>query len=129
MINWMLIRRRPILQHVANKRPVQAPSNRWWVLTAAIEPILSECNVTLVKLQSPNLIIVQQAAKIENLIVALSAVMSAELVDVNEAYKEMEETDYVKEGQWWIRTKTVIDHIDDQGSWARDLLRSFSAAE
>jgi hypothetical protein len=56
----MLHHRRHLLVWIAEKNPASALNDRWWVMPAAIQPLLELVNVTLVILQSPNLILSQQ---------------------------------------------------------------------
>lgn len=50
--------------------------------------------------------------------------MNIELVDSNNSYNQMEQEECVLEGRWWIRVENVIAHIEDRGSWVRDLIQS-----
>ena len=56
--------------------------------------------------------------------VNLITMMNVELVNSDDSYNQMEPKDYVLLGRWWIRAESVIAHIEDQGSWVRDLFHS-----
>jgi len=48
-----------LMIHMADKRPVQAPSTQWWVIVGALAPLFEGIVVTFAMLQSPNLVISQ----------------------------------------------------------------------
>ena len=89
ILSWMLHHRRCLLGRIAEKNPASAPDDRWWVMAAAVQPLLELVNVRLVILQSPNLILSQQKTEIENLSIHLMLSMDIELIDSNTAFEEI----------------------------------------
>ena len=81
ILSWMLHHCRHLLVWIAEKNPASAPDDRWWVMAAAVQPLLELVNVTLVILQSPNLILSQQKNEIENLSIHLMLSMDIEVMD------------------------------------------------
>ncbi|KAH9247852.1 hypothetical protein BASA81_014535 [Batrachochytrium salamandrivorans] len=67
ILKWLLQHRRQLMAHVTNKQPVQAPSNQWWVIVAALAPVFEKLQITFARLQSPDLIISQQRKFLSNL--------------------------------------------------------------
>ncbi len=64
-----------------------------------VQPSLELVNVTLVILQSPNLILSQQTLEIENLIGHLVSTMNMELVGIDDAFDAMQVSEFI-----------VVDH-------------------
>ncbi|CAK9235893.1 unnamed protein product [Sphagnum troendelagicum] len=64
ILRWLLEHRRRLMIHVADKRPVQAPSTQWWVIAGALAPLFERITVTFATLQSPNLVISQQCQEV-----------------------------------------------------------------
>jgi hypothetical protein len=122
IIDWMLEKRRRLLVHVEQKCPSSTPSESWWIMTAAVAPMSSCCNTTLVTLQSRDMVLSQQRVEIANLIVRLCMMMGIEEVDVNNAYESLDAEEYCRSGRFWAPIAAVVVHVSDQGSWARDLL-------
>jgi len=58
--------------HVADKRPVQAPSTQWWVITGALAPLFERIAFTFATLQFSNLVICQQCQEVSNLMVDIT---------------------------------------------------------
>ncbi len=58
-------------------------------MMVGVRPLLELVNVTLIILQSPDIIISQQTSKIENLVGHLASTMNMELVGTNDAFKAM----------------------------------------
>jgi hypothetical protein len=53
----MLKHRRQLLIWIDEKPPASAPDDSWWLMTAWVQPLLELVNVSLVILQSPNIIL------------------------------------------------------------------------
>jgi hypothetical protein len=60
ILKWKLTHYRRLRQYVNEKLPVQAPSNSWWVIAAALSPLYDSINFTLTTIQARDLIISQQ---------------------------------------------------------------------
>ncbi|KAH8941177.1 hypothetical protein BDL97_14G024200 [Sphagnum fallax] len=80
MLSWMLEHRRQLLIWIDEKKPAFASDDSWWLMTGGVRPLLELVNVTLVILQSPNLILSQQTSEIKNLVGHLVSTMNMELV-------------------------------------------------
>jgi hypothetical protein len=59
ILRWLLEHRRPLMIHMADKRPVQAPSTQWWVIVGALAPLFELIIITFATLQFSNLVISQ----------------------------------------------------------------------
>ncbi len=73
ILRWLLEHRCRLMIHVADKRPVQAPSTQWWVIAEALAPLFEQIAVTFATLQSSNLVISQQRQEVSNLMVDIAA--------------------------------------------------------
>jgi hypothetical protein len=60
MLRWKLQRYRRLMIHVADTRPVQAPSDLWWVIAAGIAPLFDLIATTFTTIQARNIVISQQ---------------------------------------------------------------------
>jgi hypothetical protein len=92
-------------------------------MVGAVQPLLELVNVTLVILQSPNLILSQQKTEIENLSVHLMLSMDIELMDSNTQFEYLLPSQYVTLEQNWVKIDNVECRIRNQGSWVCDLLQ------
>jgi hypothetical protein len=52
--------RHQLIVYTIKKRPANAPSSIWWVITYLIAPVINTVNVTLVELQDRSLLFAQQ---------------------------------------------------------------------
>ena len=95
-------------------------------MAAAVQPLLELINVTLVILQSPNLILSQQETEIENLSIHPMQSMDIELMDSNTAFEDLLPLQYVTLEHSWVKIDNVERHIHSQGSWACDLLQGLN---
>ncbi len=84
---------------IDEKKPASAPNDSWWQMTAGVRPLLELLNVTLVILQSPNIILSQQTSKIQNPVSHLASTMNMELVGTNDAFEAMQASEFI-----------VVDH-------------------
>jgi hypothetical protein len=129
MLRWLLEHRRRLMIHVADKRPVQAPSTKWWVIAGALTPLFERIAVTFATLQSPNLVISQQRQEVLNLmadiVVGLDIRSTVDAVLIN----EINPTTIIQQNGWIVTKDAVVMHICDQGSWAHDLYNELSDIE
>jgi hypothetical protein len=49
-----------LITSMIEKRPVDAPSSIWWVITYSIAPTVNAVNVTFIMLQDRSLLLMQQ---------------------------------------------------------------------
>ena len=126
ILSWMLHHCCHLLVWIAEKNPAGAPDGRWWVMAAAVQPLLELVNVTLVILQSPNHILSQQKTEIENLFIHLMLSMDIRLMDSNTAFEDLLPLQYVTLEQNWVKIDNMEHHIRRQGSWACDLLQGLN---
>jgi len=125
MISWMITNRRRIKEHLIEKAAVCSPSETWWILAAAVAPIISTVNVTLTVLQGRDIIISQQQRQIDNLVGNLCSLLEVK-ADEDVDLDELDDDEFFQEEGWCILIKSVSAHFEDQGSWARDILASLS---
>jgi hypothetical protein len=57
MLSWMLEHRLQLLIWIDEKKSAFASNDSWWLMTAGVRPLLELVNVTLVILQSPDIIL------------------------------------------------------------------------
>ncbi len=50
ILHWLLEHHRQLMIHVADKRPIQAPSTQWWVIAGALAPLFEWITVTFAML-------------------------------------------------------------------------------
>jgi hypothetical protein len=63
-LKFYISRQRKIIKHTDAHSHFKSPSTKWWTITLAVAPTISEINKTIVQLQNRSLIIVQQKIKI-----------------------------------------------------------------
>ncbi|KAH6569497.1 hypothetical protein BASA62_004868 [Batrachochytrium salamandrivorans] len=125
ILKWLLQHQRQLMVHVTNKRPVQAPSDQWWITAAALVPVFEKLQITFARLQSPDLIISQQRKFLSNLIVELAGSFNMQSIsDIQ--LDDLDHTTIIVRGDWLIEKESDIMHIHDQGFWVRDLHSSLS---
>ncbi|KAH6565440.1 hypothetical protein BASA60_009940 [Batrachochytrium salamandrivorans] len=125
ILKWLLQHQRQLMVHVTNKRPVQAPSDQWWITAAALVPVFEKLQITFARLQSPDLIISQQRKFLSNLIVELAGSFNMQSIsDIQ--LDDLDHTTIIVRGDWLIEKKSDIMHIHNQGFWVRDLHSSLS---
>jgi hypothetical protein len=128
MLSWMLKHRRQLLIWIDEKKPAFAPDDSWWLTTAGVRPLFELVNVTLVILQSPNIILSQQTSEIENLVGHLVSTMNMELVGTNDAFEDMQASEFIVVDHWRVKIENVSRHLRSQGSWARNMFLVLDAA-
>ncbi len=74
---------------IDEKKPASALDDTWWLMTAGVQPLLELVNVTLVILQSLDIILSHQTSEIDNLVGHLVGTMNMELVGTSDAFKAM----------------------------------------
>jgi len=99
MLLWMLKHHRQLFIWIDEKKLAFALHDLWWLMTAGVRPLLEFVNVTLVILQSPDMILLQQTSEIENLVDHLANTMNMELVGTNDAFEAMQASEFI-----------VVDH-------------------
>jgi hypothetical protein len=57
ILHWFLQNYRRLMIHNVAKCPVQAPSEMWWVIAAAISPLFNRIVITFIKIQARNIVI------------------------------------------------------------------------
>ncbi|CAK9872570.1 unnamed protein product [Sphagnum jensenii] len=94
-------------------------------------PAIDSINITSVQLQARSLMIAQQENLVQNLLGTIMSMFKIEFgaVDDGEACEENGHDRYVHQGSLRISTEAIIDHIENQGSFARDCHESLEAAD
>ncbi|CAK9876325.1 unnamed protein product [Sphagnum jensenii] len=113
--------------HVADKRPVQAPSTQWWVIAGALAPLFERITVTFATLQSLNLVISQQRQEVSNLMAEIATGLDIRFTMDATLINEINPTTIIQLDGWIVTKDVVVMHI--RGSWARDLYNEFSDIE
>jgi hypothetical protein len=73
ILHWLLQNYRRLMIHNAAKRPVQVPSEMWWVIAAAISPLFDRIAITFTKIQARNIVISQQRQEMLKLVADIAA--------------------------------------------------------
>jgi hypothetical protein len=106
--------------HVADKRPVQAPSDLRWVIAAGIAPLFDLIATTFTTIQARNIVISQQRQEMSKLMANIAVGF-----DINSAsgggLNNIDPQTLVMRRDWSIGKDYVLMHFQDQGSWVRDL--------
>ncbi|CAK9233065.1 unnamed protein product [Sphagnum troendelagicum] len=121
ILRWLLEHRCRLMIHMADKRPVQAPSTQWWVIARALVPLFERIVVTFAMLQFPNLVIFQQCQEVSNLMANIAAGLDIRSTVDAALINEIDPTMIIQRDGWIVTKDAVVMHIRDQGSWARDL--------
>jgi hypothetical protein len=119
MLKWKLEKRRRLMQHIDEQRPVQAPSESWWILSASLSPSFDSCNITMTTIQSKDLVISQQREEIARLIRTISTLMDIRKTQ-NTSCNALNRGEHVLKERYYIGESSIKEHIHDQGSWVRD---------
>jgi hypothetical protein len=84
-----------------------------------VAPKIDTINVTLAQLQARSLLIGQQETLVHNLLGTIIAMFEIEIGDTDggEAHKD---DAYVQQGLLRIPTMAIVNHIENQGSFACD---------
>ncbi len=98
-------------------------------MTAKVRPLLELVNVTLVILQFPDIILLQQTLEIKNLVGHLAGTMNMELVGINNAFETMQGSEFIFVDHWRVKNEDVSHHLRSQGSWARDMFMGLYAVD
>jgi hypothetical protein len=114
MLEWILDHRLRLLEHVRSKRPVQAPSDSWWIFAAAVSPFYNACNVVMTALQSPQLVVSQQRTEIRNLILNLGDNLDIRMSGTDNSFADLDPSLYVIENLFWVNLSSVEAIIHDQ---------------
>ncbi|CAM6011352.1 unnamed protein product [Sphagnum balticum] len=129
MLKWFLHHRCRLLQYIEEKQPIQAPSPAWWILCVVVAPFFEMMQVTFAKLQCQDLVMSQQMAEIKVFVSNICIDISICHDSMDTSYNELNQNTYIKFDEWWMTTASIKGHIDDQGSWARDMFNALSAKD
>jgi len=95
------------------KRPVDAPSSIWWVITYSIAPAINAVNVTFIVLQDKSLLFMQQEQRIQMLIDTIMTMFSIEMIEELKGGNNEGAGNYVNFEQWHINVDSIVAHIED----------------
>ncbi|BBN02960.1 hypothetical protein Mp_2g19640 [Marchantia polymorpha subsp. ruderalis] len=126
LIKWILQHRVKLFNHIESRNSIQSPSKPWWIMATAVTSMFDTVAVTFAILQSRDLVLSQQQGEIDNLILRLCNSMCIRHEDIDKSFLEINQTDFYKLDAWWISIETIVGHVEDQGSWARDMFSSFT---
>jgi hypothetical protein len=125
IMHWLLQNYRRLMIHNAAKRPVQVLSKMWWVIAAVISPLFDRIAITFTKIQARNIVISQQRQEMLKLVTDIAASLDIRPA-TNEALEGVDPLTIITRSDWFILKDSVVMHIQDQGSWVRDLYNALS---
>ncbi len=97
----------------------------WWVITATISPLLERIAITFTKIQACNIVISQQQQEMSKLVADVAAGLDIRPA-TDEALEGVDPLTIITRNDWFILKDFVVMHIQDQGSWVRDLYNALS---
>ncbi len=103
-----------LIAYTIEKRPVDAPSSIWWVITYLIALVIEIVNVTFLILQDMSLLLMQQKQHIQMPIGTTMTMFNIEMIEELKGGNN-EGTNYVNFDQWHINVDSIVAHIEDQG--------------
>jgi len=125
ILHWLLQNYRRLMIHNAAKRLVQASLEMWWVIAAAISPLFDRIAITFTKIQARNIVISQQRQEMSKLVVDIVAGLDIRPA-TDEALEGVDPLTIITRSDWFILKDSIVMHIQDQGSWVRDLYNALS---
>ncbi len=125
ILHWLLQNYRRLMIHNAAKRLVEVPSEMWWVIVAVISPLFDKIAITFTKIQARNIVISQQQQEMSKLVADIATNLDIRPA-TDEASKGVDPLTIITRRDWFILKDYVVMHIQDQGSWVRDLYNAFS---
>jgi hypothetical protein len=120
MLKWIIQHQRRFRQHVLDKRPVQAPTDNWWILAPSLRPVFETLATTFTILQARNMVISQQGHEMEALVGKVCSGIGARS-SLDGSLEGVDPDTIVSKGDWWIARDSICDHMHDQRSWVRDM--------
>jgi hypothetical protein len=120
VLKWIIQHRHRLRQHVLDKRPVQAPTDNWWILAASLLPVFETLTTTFTILQARNMVISQQRHEMEALVGKVCSGIGARS-SLDGSLERIDPDTIVSNGDWWIARDSICDHVHDQGTWVRDV--------
>jgi hypothetical protein len=119
-LKWIIQHRRGLRQHVLDMRPLQGPTDNWWVLAASLLPVFETLATTFTILQARNMVISQQRHEMEALVGKVCSGIGLRS-SLDGSLEGFDPDTIVSNGDWWIARDSICDHMHDQGSWVRDM--------
>ncbi len=93
----------------------------WWILCTVITPLFETMQVMFAKLQCKDVVMSQQTVEIKVLISNICISISICHDNMDTSYNKLDHNTYIKVDEWWMTIASIKGHIEDQGSWARDV--------
>lgn len=109
--------RRPIFAYTVDLRPTDA----WWIVTYEISLATDELNKRLVFVQDSALLISQQEGHIQILLGTFTELFNIQVMDEEDS----EENDVVRVGSYRTVFETLIEHVEDQGTFLNTISVAF----
>jgi hypothetical protein len=101
ILHWLLQNYCRLMIHNATKRPVQAPSEMWWVIVVAISPLFNRIVITFTKIQARNIVISQQRQEMSKLVVDIAAGLDIHPA-TDEALEGVDSLTIITRSDWFI---------------------------
>ena len=129
LLNWLIAHRPRLMIHVESHQPVSAPSSIWWAITFGIAPAIKEVNIKFRIIQAHLIVISQQREEIRLLVESLNSMFEVKDAAVDRSYVPLPPAEFVMRDGLWVLLSSIREHMEDQGSVARDVMESLDAGE
>jgi hypothetical protein len=120
VLDFLILHEVRILQFIQDKldnpgRSAVPPelTHRGWVITHAVAPAVSRINRAFVELQGRHLIICQQRQYVDLLVGDLITMFDVHNTHTKPIDEWIPQSDYIISGEWWVKTSTIVQHIED----------------
>ena len=114
--DWVYDHRVQIIQHYLESPHESEPDDRWWLTTIAVKVITSPINIMVISSQGRKIILAEQMAKLDQLIVNLQNLTGSEGPHGNEI--EGEDDNSILVGAFSITLVNVENYLKDLGVFA-----------
>jgi hypothetical protein len=103
------------LEYISEDSPTQAPPDWWWVVTASVNAISEQVNIVLIKLQSKELLISQQAEELQRLGAMLCTQIEMDGPLTEAEIAALDPITHCSFSRWSVTHENILNHLFDQG--------------
>ena len=121
MCSYFVTKRRALMKHF-EERTDWAPSPKWWLLVAGLQPVFLAISFSFKALEKKELVISQQTSELNALVETLVDAAHLRDIDEDDSYEDMGLTSYFcldEHPNWWVSLADMRCHVEDCGSWTQ----------